>query len=440
MENIAPSKPKRIQNSLLVDIALGDYVLIIGDDVILRDDYHEGNLEHLIKSKIEEEENSGNFYEDDTETYKRTHVLRECINYSESNVNPDLIKIIKSKCFPVVITTSVTPYIENLMRSTWGKNLTVRSIFSREKEVNMDDAYEFGTKPVLYYAFGNCYDDIFVLNEYDMMTALSNWINEASPKNFKRYVWSKMLMSIGCTFEDWYFRFLWFTMTGAIEQEKRLRHGNVALTLGAEQEPKLRRYLERKARVNTKYNAREALRELASLIGIRDGDNGELIDNSHNNCENQRYLSIIRNRRVGGVFISYAHEDYEFAEQLFYKLKSNNLDVWLDSKNLPYADNVGYPERVSNALRQASVFIPILSNQTIKDMTEGNKRCYIEDEWTKISPESKIAPVCIEDYIAGTNSYHEKVKHTIPSFNDKVGQVFYAKSESFRKFIEDLKR
>lgn len=73
------------------------------------------------------------------------------------------------------------------------------------------------------------------------------------------------------------------------------------------------------------------------------------------------------------VFISYAKEDYSFAERLYNFLEKNNFDPWLDKKKILPGQNWNFVIRKS--LREANYIILLLSNISVE------KRGYVQREF-----------------------------------------------------------
>lgn len=73
------------------------------------------------------------------------------------------------------------------------------------------------------------------------------------------------------------------------------------------------------------------------------------------------------------VFISYAKEDYHFAEKLYDYLCENGFNPWLDKKNLLPGQQWDY--EIKRGLREANYVILILSENSVK------KRGYVQREF-----------------------------------------------------------
>ncbi len=74
----------------------------------------------------------------------------------------------------------------------------------------------------------------------------------------------------------------------------------------------------------------------------------------------------------GKIFISYAREDSGVAGRLYDDLKQNQLDPWLDTKDLLPGER--WKDRIRQAIEESKYFIAVLSNNSV------NKRGFIQRE------------------------------------------------------------
>ncbi len=94
------------------------------------------------------------------------------------DITPDLIRLMSTKCFRVVLTTVFDPSVEKVMDEVWGEgNYRIMNVFNNKGE-NFDftpsellgDEY-FDVPPTLYYVFGKadiCHtDQRFALDDND---------------------------------------------------------------------------------------------------------------------------------------------------------------------------------------------------------------------------------------------------------------------------------
>ena len=412
------------------DCVNNKYVLVIGNEAVLNKDKNkEANGDSLkllfnwTKDYLKENEGiidntSTNF----TQLSRRIHLLRSKVLETISafdfedeavcdEIEPTLLDLLKTKCFRVVLTTTIDPYVEIAMKHIWGENgFRILNIYDFDKDLQLNEqkSNEFNElKPTLYYVFGkadvNNRRNKFVLSENDAMSLIPKWFSVERPKELLKYIQGKdmKIVSVGCKFDDWLFRFFWFILRGEVSN---FSNGQVAVEFN-EEDRKLVNYLQQE-NVKLFPDARSFMEEAATQI---------------------EYAFRIENlpRRSGGIFISYAHEDKYLAVPLFYKLDKQGYSVWID-KRLNGADE--YDPRISNAINSCKIFMPILSTQVMTDLLkDDNDRYYRKTEWhlaqkrcddqnslSHNANEMKVLPVVIGEYQVG-KPYHQKAAKCIVS-------------------------
>jgi hypothetical protein len=101
---------------------------------------------------------------------------------------------------------------------------------------------------------------------------------------------------------------------------------------------------------------------------------------------------------AGGVFVSYAKEDFPAAQRISAALEELGLDVWFDKDRLEAGDQ--YDQKIKRNIKACSLFVPIVSATTERRM-EG----YFRREW-KLAEERSwaiadgvpfIVPVVIDE-------------------------------------------
>ncbi|MBE6178148.1 MAG: toll/interleukin-1 receptor domain-containing protein [Alistipes sp.] len=388
----------------------GEYVLVVGSNIILKQDLdphaNGDSQQYILQTVIDELKNdnilSQNYTcdsftqlnEDINDLHKKTAAyLRNCIEYTTDDISDDLLKILKTRLFRVVITTTIDPYLEQAMREVWGDELRVLNIFEAEDHVKAYKNDYFDIPPTLYYAFGKVGETQYVLTDNDAIEAIDRWITDKSHPAFRNYIKDKRMLAIGCKFEDWFFRFFWYVLQGDISNLKT-GNGEVAITLDiahSEIDQNLNTFLKRN-NVAVFPNAQEFLAKLAK------------------DCEqplNEQQIFTQR-RQQGGIFISYAAEDKATAIRLFNQLTNRGLNVWIDEKQLVNQKDNNYDLCIQRAIEQCRIFMPIFSKQLIIDYETGKKRYYKENEWRWANvAEKTIKPVVIHGYNCRDEKHQE---------------------------------
>jgi len=140
------------------------------------------------------------------------------------------------------------------------------------------------------------------------------------------------------------------------------------------------------------------------------------------------------------VFISYSHKDKKFVNQLTQRLKEQNIDVLLDSKEISIGTNIA--ERIRESISKVDFFILILSKNSAD-----SKWVNYELSATMLNEISRqetiILPVLIEDcqipFSLQDRLYADFRFSFDKGFNSLINAINTSKKESFRKFTEKEK-
>lgn len=359
-------------NDFFRNICLGRYVLILGDDVILKEEYGSGNSADYIYEECKKGLSQAEVYELGRGGINMKTLVRKMLcndwEYNLDEISEPLVELIKTKCFPLVLTTTFDAYVENLMREVYGESLNVVNISDNKAAIQYKEEYNI-LVPTLFYVFGKAEKNLdFAFAEDDYIRILCKWLDtNTRPNKLIEYLRSKKILIIGGKYENWHFRFFWYSLRQSLDAGQR--EGDVAISLENDKENRLSSFLDRNAITNHQENSRVFLKKLSNSISNPD----------------ERLLSSIHAanlRNIGGVFVSYAHEDYPIACQIYGVLYSLGIPVWFDNKKLnDYAIQNDYNIRIENAISSCKVFLPILSRQVKDDLVQNNDRYYKDIEW-----------------------------------------------------------
>ena len=97
------------------------------------------------------------------------------------------------------------------------------------------------------------------------------------------------------------------------------------------------------------------------------------------------------------VFISYAREDYDIAKKLYDDLKSAGLCPWIDREEILVGQK--WKDQIRKAIKEASFFLALLSNNSISKIGYVQKELKIAMEMLDERPDSDIflIPAIIDD-------------------------------------------
>ena len=436
-------------DTFIKDCANNNYILVIGNEAVLNKDVNieangnslnvlfnrtkeyirekHGLTDHISTNFTQLSRNVANLPARVLDTIKKKFKFAADSVYQE--IEPSLLALLKTKCFRVVLTTTVDPYVEIAMKHVWGENgFRVMNIYDGDDLCPHEQKYAeyHEIQPTLYYVFGKANPQNqhgkFVLSENDAMSLIPKWFSNERPKELLTYIQgdNMQIISVGCKYDDWLFRFFWFILRGKVEN---LSSGQVAVEFH-EEDRKLVHYLQQE-NIKLFPDARAFMKEAATRI--------------------EEALNIQNlPRKTGGIFISYAHEDKYIALPLFYQLSKQGYSVWIDER-LDEGDT--YNLRISNAINNCKVFMPILSTQVMHDLINDNARYYRMIEWhiAQIRHDNEsminhhtnnmqVLPVVIGEYQVGSH-YHQKAEKCIVNVT-----AFEVAKESFESLKQSINR
>ena len=285
-----------------------------------------------------------------------------------------LLRLLRIKQFPFVITTSFTPVVEDAMREVWGKDIKVMN-FCNDPSRNDDIMTRADiAKPTVYYMFGKvCRSERkYVVTDYDMLTFCRSWLSAAErPQNLSAELQTKYLLMLGNNYKDWLSRFVCFSL------KPHLNTHPMGLIVNPMAEDNLLQFLKR-IDVFTQSDAEEVIRKIENMLAEKqqkESENGSL--NALNTGTD--------------VFISYSRADALVAGKLYDTLTSRGIKVWYDRNSLSYGSD--FMKDIINGIKQTKLFVPIITNnieaqrneyhpyrtewQTAIDMASGFGRSFI---------------------------------------------------------------
>ena len=437
---------QQVTQSLTDSVYNGDCVLLLGSEIVLDRNVIPSSggdsSSYLLDCVVDTQKENG-------------HILRRAKNFSElivdnglnveqvkkwilreideniefviDDVAPDLRKLLTTRLFRVVLTTTVDPYIESIMEKVWGKggyrvmninNSPANNFDLPGKDVRGDEYNEI--LPTLYYVFGKADpkepSKKFAIADNDTMETITKWL-VSPPGNLMEYIRRKKILAIGCNLNDWCFRFFWYAMR---KNGYNLANGDIALLLNtsdSESDKNLHNYLQNTIGIHVEVNSHDFLNQLTERL-----DEERMADET------------LINSTFGGIFISYSHKDFPTAWKIFRKLKAEGFNVWLDNSKLQSGN--AYDLRIRNAIQQCKIFLPILTPNVADDLLL-NKSTYYRKEWELacgVNNEIKIMPVMVFGYNMRA-SYHKDVPEKFSS-----ATIFEWDKDPFSIFISHIKQ
>lgn len=425
--NVAASEVERQWKTLVEQIFRGNVIPVIGNDVQTNGDMP---VERIIIDAIAADcgitESVNNFSQLVNHKIFKAKYDRQNYIYSivkdviESNSNvfapsPLLKKLLGTKNFPFVITTSFCPMVENALNEIYGKAEVLT--FTNDARTNDDiTGVSDLKKPTAYHIFGK-YDDgdrKFVVTDMDMLSFSRSWLaktdsgSNAKPVNLAHALADKYLLVLGCNYQDWLFRFLWYAL-----KENRLAQSVSSETTGM--------LVERRNENDELISFLNNSNIFTQIIDVEGFVEKLLLKMNEYEAVREK-PSKFDNPEIGAdVFISYSRSDSDVVEKLYGKLSDKGLNVWFDRKNLLLGDD--FRKEIRKAVKTATLFVPVLSQNIRKEYKEEH---VYRTEWNWAVEYMKnrgyvryIEPICERDF----NMYDEKT--AIPDEIQKHNGVFY---------------
>ena len=423
------------REQLVSDVFNDEYVLVVGNEVIMnRQEEPTGDVNQYILRALNTSLDSHykDFNELVTHSGDGIDAIRNLLNseedfsYDVADMSPELCQLLKTRLFRFVLTTTFDGYLECLMEHIWGKgNYRVVNIddkLSMDSLRNILAACRDGkryTEPTLFYIFGKAVKDEskkFVRTDDDAIQIIEKWIQMPKEDPVLRFIRNKKLLALGCKFDNWYFRFFWYILKREIN---RFREGQVAFMLNADDrtDKKLDTFL-RHSRIYRHDDAYSFMNELTTMLTSADTDH--LIEKS---------------RKRGGIFLSYCSKDRVMANQVFFMLRRQGYNVWIDNDSLHGGDN--YNTDIENAIGECQVFIPLLTPHIADDLKEGRTDNYYNKEWRMATQlgNKHLLPLA-------SNGYDLRADYHTQGFESVIGAgvsgIDLMQADGFERLIQSL--
>lgn len=427
------------------DVLNDKYALVIGNEIVLdtklepTGDVHQFLLRKVNESLNVEYDSYSDIALEITEKKNpiRRMIENEEIRFLSDNVSPDLMALLETKLFTTVLTTTTDGYLEIAMRKIWGNNLRVVNIYDKEtvddfqKSLRNCRRVQKYNQPTLIYVFGKLVANElkmkYVKTDSDAIELIAKWMRLDVEANNEMldFIRSKRLLALGCKYDNWYFRFFWYVLTGVSKSNEENDYdgkGEVAFSLDKEDkaEGKLLQFLDR-TDICVLGNARSFINNITTTLTKETED-----------APFRR--QIVDARRRNGIFISYCSKDALAACQLFFRLCEKKYDVWLDNARLYGGDN--YESEIADAINSAKVVITLLTPNIANDLKNGETDNYYNKEWRMAQQfgDKVIIPLAVNGYDL-RDDYNQEYEKII---NKKVSGINLMDTDGFSKLIDSI--
>lgn len=432
-------------NKFIKDVLNDKYALIIGNEIVLDSKIEStGDVHQYLLRKVNENSNVQyeNYHEIALDKNERINPVRRLIEdgdirFRAEDVSKDLMALLETRLFTSVLTTTTDGFLEAAMRKIWGSELRVVNIYDKETVDELQKALKTcrrGKKynqPTLIYVFGKLdVDDLakrYIKTDADAILLIEKWMRMDVESNNEMldFIRSKRLLALGCKYDNWYFRFFWYVLTGINKSSEENNYdgmGEVAFSLDKDDktEGKLMQFLNR-TDICILGDARSFINNITKT----------LTEDSEDAPFRQQ---VVESRRRGGIFISYCSKDALAACQLFFRLCEKKYDVWLDNARLYGGDN--YESEISDAISAAKVVITVLSPHVAEDLKRGDTEHYYNKEWRMAQQfgDKTIIPLAVNGY--NLRADYQQTYETI--INQQPSGIDLMESDGFSNLITSI--
>ena len=331
--------------------------------------------------------------------------LAQYESYVDKNVDFGiLLRLLHTRCFPFVLTTTIDGMLEKKMRELYGDNLSILMFDNNPRHIaSTGDIRKESdlSKPTLYYMYGKASKNSFVVTDDDLRSFSKSWLSEdIAPKVLSYALRHRYLLFLGYDYRNGIDSFFLqdLRLSGeSITRPQPIYEFIQLIEKGLEQCPDL------------------VVNEIVRRI------------------EEKEKAKFDFPQRDYDVYISYSRSDREIADKLYDSLTKLGLQVWYDKKNLSIVSD--YMDEIRDAIRTARYFVPILSRNITKEKNEA--RMY-RREWNEASEHAKgmgrtfIIPIVEEGF-----DFYES---NIPEEMTRHNPIYYSEESNFEDVAEKIFR
>ena len=259
-------------------------------------------------------------------------LLNKLLGKVSEPAHPLLERLLKTKRFPFVITTSFTTVVENCMREIYGQDKVRVLQFNNDSQRSMQVGFgdilneKEMAKPTVFYMFGKVSAEPhrYVVTDLDMMEFCRTWLSGMGiPRNLTECLKKRYLLFLGGSYSDWLFRFIWFSMRHGVSESHRAS----MFVVPESQKSNLGNFesvLER-LEAFTQHDPEAVISQIEQRLAKID--------------ESQVKSKAPITETGYDVFLSYSRSDKDDAEHLYTELAKRGINVWFDKQAIGVADN-----------------------------------------------------------------------------------------------------
>lgn len=433
------------KKKFIKDVFNNKYALVIGNEIILDNKVEPtGDVHNFFLRKVNEISNVEYriYNEIALDISEKRNPIRQLIEddeiiFSAEFVSKDIMELLKTRLFTTILTTTTDGFLEAAMQKVWGKELRVVNIYDKEtvdelqktlKNCRRGQKYN---QPTLIYVYGKLdIDDLakkYIKTDADAILLIEKWMRMDVEANNEmlEFIRSKRLLALGCKYDNWYFRFFWYVLTGVNKSSDENNYdgkGEVAFSIDEDDksDAKLLQFLNRT--------------DICVLGDARLFVNGITKMFTESSEDAPLRQQIVGSRRRGGIFISYCSKDALIASQLFFQLNEKKYDVWLDNERLYGGNN--YEKEIADAISAAKVIVTLLTPHVADDLKKGDTDHYYNKEWRMAQQfgDKILIPLAVNGYDLRADYHH----HYETIVNQQSSGIDLMDADGFLKLIASI--
>ena len=321
-----------------------------------------------------------------------------------------LLRLLRTKKFPFVITTSFTPVVENAMRQVWeGQDVRVlqfRNYPARDKLDEGDvQSVKQMSEPTVFYMFGKYSEEKnrYVVTDVDMMEFCKSWLTGLNtPPALTMAIKQRYLLVLGNNYSDWLFRFICYSLRSSAEG---LRSQLLVNTHMDDDNP-LIQFMNR-LETFIQSDPEFVVSEIERRINLR---------------QQQQHVATQKGQAYKtDVFLSYSRSDEPTVQKLYNLLSARGLRVWYDRNDIKEADK--WRQTITSGIRTSRIFVPVLTAAVENEIMEVHE---YRTEWReaatvagKIGGRTFIVPLAEKGF-----DFYNELTDVPPEFSERNATWF----------------
>lgn len=317
-------------------------------------------------------------------------------------VNTDLLeKFLSLPYFPCVLTTTVDPVVERILERIHGNKLKV-IVYNGYSDIGCEIRNINHLTPTLIYMYGKIgINGNFVITNDDLRKFVKSWLSGYScPKELLHFFKTHTFLFLGYNYRGGIDELLWQDLKSSDVDSSTYDYIH-NIEKGFEICPDI------------------IMNEIVTRL-----------DKMTNELEKTHFDTP---KQEMDIYLSYSRADSDIAEELYKSLTSLGKHVWYDKKNLERGGF--FEEDIRHAIESADFFIPILSNNIVKEKGE---RHFYRKEWMYALEKAKMFGEGHKYIIPMVEKGFDYRNARVPKEFGNIHPLIYSRDEDFNKVVEDL--